>query len=197
MNKFISMFKYLFILSIFSIIICILLIILLTYFLKFIYVNDTNTYLFYYTGKFYFDNFFAFIDDFKNIKNKFNEIIYLYFLSLNYYSFEILAFKTVQLFPATYFSLYCFTGFLITIFFRFITVGYNKGELIFSLISIPFYILVILIYNEILEINFLRLNYNTRKNIKDRSLVETKNINDSETDTYYNDNNTSEILNEE
>lgn len=122
------------------------------------------------TGLKYFDNYNVF-----KSKIDMREFIYINVIIIIICFYDISVYLTIKYFQPCHFLLILVIGRLFLYLYNIIEKpdDYKGG-----VIHIIIYILIffdILIYNEIIELNFCGLNYNTKKNIKKRALKDSEN----------------------
>ena len=139
--------------------------------------------------KYFFDDniFELFNSDGYDAKN----VIHLILLSFVYGVYQLLFSKIIY----DYTIYHIYIPFLIENFIHNIMKKFGIAEKIFLISSFVIELITILIFLEIIEINFCKLNKNLKKNIKSRSMIESSSI--IECDDIEDDNNDDDEIGDE
>ena len=137
-----------------------------------------------YKEKYYIDNFFDYYDKF-NIK----ELLIFLFESFYYFIYYLFPLITIQNYTPCHYMIILIFDFEITFLIDFKI----KWKLIITIIMFVIIFFMLLVFNEIIELNFFGFENNTKKNISQRAIFERMNSNDTCEDNNYidvlNDNN--------
>ena len=112
-----------------------------------------------YNGKYYLDNFYSYIDEFDSV-----EILYFLIVMIERASFNLLSHITIKYFTSSH---------VVIIFIlseTFLNVpSLDTTGIIITIVVFIVEIFMVLVFCEIIELNFCGFEINTRKNIKERA----------------------------
>jgi hypothetical protein len=127
-----------------------------------------------YNGKKYFDNFLLFLDEVDQIEQKSTEITFLVAYIICFGISQIIFYYLIYISYLNYLFLETVKNLCILFSFLYAFISYNNSKAIIVIILIFLFseIFFSFVFNEIIELNFCKLNYNTKQSIAQRSIAE-------------------------